>query len=217
MAQATTPISIATSTGSVDVDTVWIGANLAVHRFYTVDPTVVAAPGHWAVTAHKLGLAACGHFRGSKAAAVRLAKLWDNAFEGVTAENARQWRYRQTWAADCAAAQLGAIGDLAGPVLPDHPTSGDVAAAISRAIGGNFEPATGDEAAEQYPAHETAPHRSLRTGADGDEISWGGRWYPVPTIGEVEAWICDSVCETPNGSTVEPDHPESWLSILGLI
>jgi hypothetical protein len=29
--------------------------------------------------------------------------------------------------------------------------------------------------------------------------------------------VMDSCCETPDGRTVEPDHPESWLSILNLI
>ncbi len=48
-------------------------------------------------------------------------------------------------------------------------------------------------------------------------ISWHGNNYDVPSLEEIDHWIFDSVCETPEGDTVEPDHPDSWLSILGLI
>jgi hypothetical protein len=49
------------------------------------------------------------------------------------------------------------------------------------------------------------------------QITWKGQPYDVPTNSEIESWVFDSVCETPDGDTVEPDHPDSWLSILGLI
>lgn len=42
-------------------------------------------------------------------------------------------------------------------------------------------------------------------------------WYDVPTLEDVEEWTFDSTCPTPAEDDVEPDHPDSWLSILGLI
>jgi len=42
-------------------------------------------------------------------------------------------------------------------------------------------------------------------------------WYDIPTNEEIEEWSLDSVCFTPGDDEVEPDHPDSWLSILGLI
>ncbi len=48
-------------------------------------------------------------------------------------------------------------------------------------------------------------------------ITWRGRSYDTPSLEELELWAFDSVCETPDGDTVEPDHPDSWLSLLGLI
>ena len=48
-------------------------------------------------------------------------------------------------------------------------------------------------------------------------ITWNGCQYDVPGMAELEAMVFDSVCETPAGDTVEPDHPDSWLSLLGLI
>jgi hypothetical protein len=48
-------------------------------------------------------------------------------------------------------------------------------------------------------------------------ISWKGKTYQVPSMDEIDGWVVDSVCETPEGDRVEPDHPDSWLSLLGLI
>lgn len=42
-------------------------------------------------------------------------------------------------------------------------------------------------------------------------------WYPVPTNGEIEEWALGSTAFTPYGDEVEPDHPDSWLTILALI
>lgn len=48
-------------------------------------------------------------------------------------------------------------------------------------------------------------------------IQWRGSVYQVPSMSEIEEWVIDSVCETPEGDCVEPDHPDSWLSLLGII
>ena len=42
-------------------------------------------------------------------------------------------------------------------------------------------------------------------------------WVEVPQLEELERMMNDGVCESPDGETVEPDHPRSWLSILGVI
>ncbi len=44
-----------------------------------------------------------------------------------------------------------------------------------------------------------------------------GKWYDVPSIAQVVEWTLDFIVETPDGSRVEPDAPESWLSLLGLV
>lgn len=43
------------------------------------------------------------------------------------------------------------------------------------------------------------------------------KWHPVPSMEDVQFWTFDSCCETPDGRTVEPDAPDSWLSLLGLV
>jgi hypothetical protein len=45
----------------------------------------------------------------------------------------------------------------------------------------------------------------------------GYEWIETPSIDLLEEWQSDCVCETPTGEMVEPDHPRSWLFILGLI
>lgn len=70
-------------------------------------------------------------------------------------------------------------------------------------------------------------HKLLRNGAvarfnrkDGSQIlklRFNRKWHPVPTMDDVQRWTLDSVCETPDGRMVEPDAPDSWLSLLGLV
>ena len=42
-------------------------------------------------------------------------------------------------------------------------------------------------------------------------------WYEVPCNEDIEEWVFDSICFTPGDDEVEPDHPDSWLRLLGLI
>jgi len=42
-------------------------------------------------------------------------------------------------------------------------------------------------------------------------------WYQVPLMEEVEDWTFDSCCPTPCDDELEPDHPDSWLHLLGLV
>jgi hypothetical protein len=48
-------------------------------------------------------------------------------------------------------------------------------------------------------------------------ITWRGQDYPVPSDEEIGEWVAGDTCETPDGETVEPDHPDSWLRLLGII
>jgi hypothetical protein len=44
-----------------------------------------------------------------------------------------------------------------------------------------------------------------------------GVWFDVPTIAQCMEWSVDGVAETPDGSRVEPDAPDSWLTLLGVV
>jgi hypothetical protein len=42
-------------------------------------------------------------------------------------------------------------------------------------------------------------------------------FYEIPCMGELEEMSFDSLALTPAEDSVEPDHPDSWLSLLGMI
>ena len=48
-------------------------------------------------------------------------------------------------------------------------------------------------------------------------ITWRGKQYRVPSVRTLERWSYDGVAKTPDGRRVEPDAPDSWLVILGLM
>ena len=108
---------------------------------------------------------------------------------------------------------------------------------IGQAFG--YTPLTAEEACEQYQADINYDPKKFRlddeethpvTGSVfsrrgklrcywkpeyGDESLEG--WYDVPLNEDIEEQIFDSIAFTPAEDEVEPDHPDSWLSILGLI
>lgn len=78
-----------------------------------------------------------------------------------------------------------------------------------------YTPLTNEEG--QEPADTSLCFHDVEVRDNWPHILWRGEWYPVPTFEEVEEWVFDSVCFTPDEDEVEPDHPNSWLSILGMI
>jgi len=67
--------------------------------------------------------------------------------------------------------------------------------------------------------------RSLKEGVDVDKyvadrsangytVEWCGK---PPSIKSMENWMFDGVAKSIHGKRVEPDHPESWLRVLGYI
>lgn len=227
-----------------NVPPVWRGENLAVHRPVIKGGGLSDAPRHWAITHTASGLAACLSFDGSKQSAVALARLWDAAFQSVPLDgSASQWHHRNQWLADLKAAQLG-DGKLSGPQpitplqqLQAATTPAQVQAAVARAMG--YDPMGDDEASQQFeiePDFIPAPGRVPYNGAiqrkpsgslwlfwipQGanyrDQAADLADWYQVPLIGEIEDWTLGSVACTPCDDDCEPDHPDSWLRILGMI
>ena len=49
------------------------------------------------------------------------------------------------------------------------------------------------------------------------KLWWNNQWWEVPSIGMFQHWTIDSACETPDGCIVEPDDPNSWLSLAQLV
>jgi hypothetical protein len=163
---------------------------LAVHP-----PTSGKKRGRWTIT-HKPTLRACGTFTGKLADARALAVLWDGAFAAVdwTQKRRAPWPLMQQWRAQC-------WGDapITGPTMPEPSP--------------NAHPARPETVRFALDAR-----RRVRT-LDGElwTMHWRGAWWPLPTMADLQHWTIDSVCETPDGRTVEPDAPDAWLSLLGLV
>ncbi len=66
-----------------------------------------------------------------------------------------------------------------------------------------------------YPSEEHPEHAPDENGLSYAYLSEG--WYEIPSFEDIETWSFDSVCPTPDESEVEPDHPDSWLRLLGMI
>jgi hypothetical protein len=224
MTNKTIDVRLADGAKTKTVPTVWNGQHLAVHRpLNRNEPDGLSKERrYWSVSHKATGYLAGPSLNAAQRDVIALAKLWDQAFASVTAAgDAKAWRWRDQWRDDLH--RVGYGKPLVGPRqitplerLESAGTAAEVTAAVRAAMG--YETATDDEAAEPFPAHETMPADRIRTGSDSwPEILWRGQWWPVPTFGDVEAWALDSVAETPDGRTVEPDHPEAWTRILGVI
>ena len=228
------------TTGPRDVPTKWAGRWLAVHRPVTRDG-LSAEPALWTVTLQPLGLSG-GNVAAPLRAVVALARLWDTAAaqwnEVAAAADAAKWVWRDRFRDDIRRVVSGRP-----PLGPRHLTplerleaagsAVEVEAAVAAAMGAPA-PLTNAEAAEQWPAEPTKAtdgHGAIarrdgvlsfcwmpkgRNYSESEAIQlWG--WYPIPAAGDVERWCLGSTAETPAGDHVEPDHPDSWPRLLGLI
>lgn len=49
------------------------------------------------------------------------------------------------------------------------------------------------------------------------QLRFGDAWHVIPSHDEALRWTFDGMAETPDGRIVEPDDPDSWLYLLGLV
>lgn len=62
-----------------------------------------------------------------------------------------------------------------------------------------------------------ARFKSNTTGENFLKLRFRRKWHTIPAMDQIQRWTLDSVCETPDGRTVEHDAPDSWLHLLGLV
>jgi len=217
-------ITVQTPNGAREVPAVWVGRWLAVHRPLTGDG-LSTAPRTWTVSHLSSGMVAAKCLSTSKLDAVAFAKAWDfpaAEWDSLTASaSASKWPWRRRFLADRHAAAAG--GPIFGPrslsPLEQLQTAG-TAAEVSAAVAAAFSAPTLSAAEESapYPVADVLPADRVRTSEDGwPMVRWARQWWDAPTVGEVHAMALDSVAETPDGRTVEPDDPAAWPRLLGLI
>lgn len=226
----------------VDVPARWIGRALAVHPPINAVRDGRQSRGQWVITGHAFGLSA-GIYRGPLRDAVKLARVWDAAFadalpvDRVTAPSLAQWELAPQWARQLRGEEPP-TGPGAAYVARERVTAADGDGGEQWEPTLTITPVPGKPGRIRYARRLPNGRERLRdpeTGRalrmDGDaaafkgpdpltpvyRLYWRGQWVDVPTIAELMAWSMDGVCETPDGSRVEPDAPDAWLSLLGII
>ena len=188
-------ITIQTTNGSRETETRWLGQFLAVHNPNGTEPT----RGLWTITHHRSGLRAASVPTNLKAA-IKLAKAWDLRFATLEPKDAKAWPDREEWAE--------AIRETETPAIAKRFAKQQTKRWLDAEFG------TGQETAAVLAAQAGLPiaqHGGIK------RMKWHRIWWPLPCDAELQQWACDSVCETPDGRSVEPDHPDSWLRLLGLV
>lgn len=197
-------ISVAVPTGKLEIPALWVGKNTALHRPVSVsNGGTKATRGLYALTHLESGLS-FGFLQTNQKQAKSIARAWDDRCGTVDPTDASQWEHREAWAE-----LLRNLNDVW--------TRTHMATTLKvRQQWGSQAPSNGES---QELAMMQAANQGLAIdqGCNAKRIIWRGQSWPAPTEAELEHWTFDSVCETPDGRTVEPDHPESWLRILGLI
>lgn len=166
----------------------WLGQFIAVTAPAGTARDFAPCRGLWVITHRGCGMSA-GTLRCSKKRAVAIARQWDGKFGCIDPADARSWPWGKQWG------ELVASINSPGLESPSQPDSSTATAGILAANAGIAIDQAG---------------RGLR-------IQWRGKFWPAPTDAELDWWTFDSCAETPDGRTVEPDHPESWLRILRLV
>jgi len=179
--------TITTKDGPVAVRHRWLGQHLAVTPPIK-DGAEVACRGQWVITHTATGFS-CATLLCSLKKATEVAKNWDARFGLITVpSDVQQWPHKKAW--------------------------GETVSAINCPWSTSISPDDSDDIAATSAAEAGRPIDQAGTVR---RMMWRGKWWQLPTDTELELWVMDSCCETPDGRTVEPDHPESWLSILNLI
>lgn len=166
----------------------WLGQTIALTAPAGTARDFAPVRGQWVITHRGCGLSA-GTLHCSKKRAVAIARQWDARFASIDASDARSWAHCEAW------------GNVVRGI--NYPSNA-----------GRVEPDDSTATAGELAARAGIP---IDQGGGVLRIFWRGKFWPAPTDAELDWWTFDSCCETPDGRTVEPDAPDSWLSILRLV
>jgi hypothetical protein len=221
----------------------WRGRALAVHAPVNHVRDGKQTRGLWVISGHVHGLSA-GTFRGPLRDAIALARLWDDAFAAalpetrVTAPSLAQWEYARQWSLQVTGAEpatgpgpsaetirtrerVAAVDGDGGEQFPATPTmtpAGPGRVRFARRLNNGRERLRNSETGKALRMDgDVAAFKGSDPLTPVFRLLWRGAWVDVPTTAELMEWSLDGVAETPDGSRVEPDAPDSWLSLLGII
>jgi len=191
------------SDGRMPVDPIWQGQHTFLHKPIdggTGQPKQVKAT--YVLTHADSGLS-FGTLNTNQQQARKIAKAWDDRCGLIDPKNAKEWEHRAAW------------GEVLRNLNQSWTRTHMATTAKVREQWGQ----TKSNVSSQDLALLLAAKAGLAIDQAGrsKKIRWRGKFWTAPSEAELNAWTFDSVCETPDGRTVEPDHPESWLRILKLV
>jgi hypothetical protein len=221
----------------------WRGRALCVHAPVNHVRDGKQTRGVWAITGHVHGLSA-GMFRGPLRDAIALARLWDDAFAAAlpetraSAPSLSRWEHARQWSLQLNGAEpatgpgpsadairtrerVAAVdGDGAEqfPATPTMTPAGPGRVRFARRLNNGRERLRNPETGEPLRMDgDIASFKGPDPLTPVFRLLWCGVWVDVPTVAELMEWSLDGVAETPTGARVEPDAPNSWLSLLGIV
>ena len=221
----------------------WRGRALAVHAPVNHVRDGKQTRGLWVISGRVHGLMA-GTFRGPLRDAIALARLWDDAFAAALPEtraaapSLSQWEHARQWSLQVTGAEpatgpgpsaetirtrerVAAVDGDGGEQFPATPTmtpAGPGRVRFARRLNNGRERLRNPETGKALRMDgDVAAFKGSDPLTPVFRLLWRGAWVDVPTTAELMEWSLDGVAETPDGSRVEPDAPESWLSLLGII
>lgn len=239
-------LTVTTKTGSVTISAVWCGDCLAVHAPIK-DNAAIVSRGLWVISDQVSGLSAGvfrGSKVDAIKLAKLWDTAFKDALQ-TNGGNLSKWGQSRVWGLQLQG-DLPRTGPVARNhpdfLITDAHTYREPVTA-SDGDGGEQFPATitiskGSQSGKVRFSGSVCGRPRLRnpeTGApvrmNGDcaafngpdpltpvfKLWFRGAWYVVPTVAQIMEWTLDSIVESPDGCRVEPDAPESWLSLLGLV
>jgi len=196
-------IQVSVPKGKLEIPALWVGKNTALHRPVSVsNGGTKATRGIYALTHLESGLS-FGHLNTNQKQAKSIARAWDERCGSVDPTNARTWEHRKAW------------GEVLRNLNEAWTRTHMATTAQVREQWGTTKSNVGSQDVAMLLAVKAG--LAIDQGCNAKRIIWRGQSWPAPTEAELNFWTFDSVCETPDGRTVEPDAPDSWLSILGLV
>jgi hypothetical protein len=228
---------------TIDAPARWRGRALAVHAPVNHVRDGKQTRGLWVISGRVHGLMA-GTFRGPLRDAIALARLWDDAFAAalpetrVTAPSLAQWEHARQWSLQVTGAEpatgpgpsaetirtrecVAAVDGDGGEQFPATPTmtpAGPGRVRFARRLNNGRERLRNPETGKALRMDgDVAAFKGSDSLTPVFRLLWRGAWVDVPTTAELMEWSVDGVAETPDGFRVEPDAPDSWLSLLGII
>lgn len=191
------------ATGRLQIPALWVGKNTALHCPVSVkNGGTKATRGTYALTHLESGLS-FGTLNTNQQQAKKIARAWDDRCGSIDPKNARTWEHREAW------------GQVLSSFNEAWKRTHIATTTKVREQWGTTKSNVGSQDLAMLLAAKAG--LAIDQAGRSKKIQWRGKFWTAPSEAELDYWTFDSVCETPDGRTVEPDAPDSWLRILGLV